>query len=123
GWGQCVTDLAIAGYLAVATGRGLVADLRKIGTGWLARTAARRDSRVWQVLGLLMRHPVINAQLLVRELGVAGRNVYRYIEPLVRAGILTEFTDRKRHRAWRSTEVLAALDAFAARAGRRTIHR
>jgi len=118
-----VTQLANAGFLAVANGRRLVAELRQIGNGWRSRISARRDSRVWQVLGLLMRHPVINAQLLVRELGVAGSNVYRYIEPLVRAGILTEFTDRKRHRAWRSTEVLAALDAFAARAGRRTIHR
>src|SRR5690606_21710777 len=117
-----VTQLANAGFLAVANGRRLVAELRQIGSVWRSRISARRDSRVWQVLGLLMRHPVINAQLLVRELGVAGSNVYRYIEPLVRAGILTEFTDRKRHRAWRSTEVLAALDAFAARAGRRTIH-
>jgi len=35
--------------------------------------------------------------------------------------VLTEFTDRKRHRAWRSTEVLSALDAFAARAGKRRL--
>jgi hypothetical protein len=34
-------------------------------------------------------------------------------------GIIAEFTDRTRNRAWRAPEVLGALDAFAARAGRR----
>jgi hypothetical protein len=38
---------------------------------------------------------------------------------LTEAGIIVEFTDRTRNRAWRAPEVLAALDGFAARAGRR----
>jgi len=46
--------------------------------------------------------------------------VYRYLEPLERAGVLTEFNDMRRNRAWRSKEILGALDAFAARVGRRT---
>jgi len=118
-----ITQLANAGFLAVTNGRQLVEELREIRRGWRSRVSARRDSAVWRVLGLLLRHPVVNAPLLASHLGVAGSNVYRYIEPLVRAGILTESTDRKRNRAWRSDEVLVALDAFAARAGRRTLHR
>ncbi|HEX5598585.1 MAG TPA: Fic family protein [Micromonosporaceae bacterium] len=116
-----VTQLADAGFLAVTNGRRLVEELRQIRTGWESRISARRDSAVWRVLSLLMRHPVVNAQLLASELGVVHSNVYRYIEPLVQAGVLAEFTDRKRNRAWRSVEVLAALDAFAARVGRRSI--
>ncbi|MDQ7908953.1 helix-turn-helix domain-containing protein [Phytohabitans sp. ZYX-F-186] len=108
-----------ASFLAIANGRRLVIELREIRNGWRGRVSARRDSRVWQVVDLLMRHPVVNAGLLAGELGVADRNVYRYIEPLERAGVLTEFTDRRRHRAWRSPEILTALDGFAARAGRR----
>jgi hypothetical protein len=42
----------------------------------------------------------------------------RAIGPLVDAGILTEFTGLARNRMWQSREVLAALDAFAARARR-----
>jgi hypothetical protein len=68
-----------------------------------------------------MRQPVINGRLLTRELGIAASNVYRYIDPLVRTEILVEFTDQKRNRAWRSTEILAALDGFATRAGRRRL--
>jgi hypothetical protein len=74
---------------------------------------------VWRAADLLLRHPVVNAQLLSDELSIALPNIYRYIEPLERAGVLTEFTDRTRRRAWRSAEVLSALDDFAARAGRR----
>lgn len=35
------------------------------------------------------------------------------------AGVVVEFSDRKRHQLWRAPEVLDALDRFAVRAGRR----
>jgi hypothetical protein len=41
------------------------------------------------------------------------------IAPLAEAGVLTEFTGFTRNRMWQATEVLTALDDFAARAGRR----
>lgn len=70
---------------------------------------------------LLLRRPVVNASLLAAELGIIASNVYRSIDPLVKAGVLIEFTDRRRNRAWRTPEVLAALDAFAARSARRRL--
>jgi Fic family protein len=116
-----VRQLAQASFAAIANGRRLVTELREIRGDWKARVAARRDSAAWQVAELLMRHPVVNAQLLARELGIGANNVYRYIQPLVAAEVLTESTDQKRNRAWRSNEVLIALDAFAARAGKRRL--
>lgn len=41
------------------------------------------------------------------------------MRPLVVAGVLVEFSDRKRNQLWRAPEVLDALDRFATRAGRR----
>jgi hypothetical protein len=41
----------------------------------------------------------------------------------VNAGVIVEFTDRTRNRAWRAPDVLGALDAFAERAGRRNLTR
>jgi hypothetical protein len=41
------------------------------------------------------------------------------IAALANSGVLTESTGFKRNRMWQATEVLAALDEFAARAGRR----
>jgi Fic family protein len=116
-----VDRFAQAAFAAVTNGRTLVEELRGIRLSWHPRIQARRNSRVWQVADLLTRHPVINAALVAAELSIAVPNVYRYIEPLEAAGILTEFTVQKRNRAWRATEILTALDDFAARAGRRTI--
>jgi Fic family protein len=116
-----VRQLADASFAAVANGRQLVLELREIRSSWNERVSARRDSAAWRVADVLLRHPVINAQLLTHELGIAANNVYRYIEPLEQADVLTEFTDRRRNRAWRSTEILAAVDAFAARAGKRRL--
>ncbi|WNG89734.1 Fic family protein [Mycobacterium sp. ITM-2016-00317] len=114
-----IERLSEASLLAVANGRRLVADLRSIRGEWNSRIVARRDSAVHRVADLLVKHPVFNARLLERELGIRTGNARRYIDPLTEAGVIVEFTDRGRNRAWRAPEVLSALDEFAARAGRR----
>lgn len=116
-----VERLSGASVLAVANGRRLVNDLRSIRAGWESKITARRDSAIHRVADLLLKRPVINAQLLQRELGISTGNARRYVDPLTEAGIIAEFTDRTRNRAWRAPEVLGALDAFAARAGRRRL--
>lgn len=108
-----------ATVLAIANGRQLVADLRDIRETWNDMITARSDSAVWKVADLLTRRPVVNAALLAQELGIASTNAHRYLNPLTEAGILVETTHGPRNRVWRSPEVLAALDAFAERAGRR----
>lgn len=118
-----VRNVAEAALSALVNGRELVEELRAIRAGWNERISARGDSAVWRVAGLLLRHPVINARLVAGELAIATRNAYRYIEPLEEAGVLTALTDKKRNRAWGSDQVLIALDAFAARAGRRAAAR
>lgn len=108
-----------ASVLAIANGRQLVADLRAIRESWKGVITARSDSAVWKVADLLSRRPVVNAALLAQELGIESTNAHRYLNPLAKAGILVETTSGPRNRVWRSPEVLAALDAFAERAGRR----
>lgn len=108
-----------ATVLAIANGRQLVTDLRDIRETWNDVITARADSAVWQVADLLTRRPVVNAALLAQELGIESTNAHRYLNPLAEAGILVETTNGPRNRVWRSPEVLAALDAFADRAGRR----
>lgn len=114
-----VLRVAEASFAAIANGRRLVRDLRAVRQDWDRRIAARSDSATWRVADLLLRHPVVNAALLARELGITANNAPRYIQPLETADVLVESTDRKRNRAWRAPEILEALDAFAVRAGRR----
>lgn len=108
-----------ATVLAIANGRQLVADLRHIRETWNDVITARSDSAVWRLADLLTRRPVVNAALLAQELGIESTNAHRYLKPLAEAGILIETASGPRNRVWRSPEVLAALDAFAERAGRR----
>ncbi len=114
-----IERVAEASVLAVANGRELVSELRHIRSGWNDVITARSDSAVWKVADLLIRRPVVNAALLAHELGIESTNAHRYLNPLTTAGILVEATSGPRNRVWRSPEVLAALDAFAERAGRR----
>ncbi|BBY57791.1 Fic family protein [Mycolicibacterium sarraceniae] len=116
-----VEQLSSAAILAVVNGRHLVGDLRKTRERWNEQITARRDSAVHRVADLLVRQPVFNALTLQRELGITTGNARRYVDPLVEAGVIVEFTDRTRNRAWRAPEILSALDAFAERAGRRTL--
>ncbi|OFB40948.1 cell filamentation protein Fic [Mycolicibacterium sp. (ex Dasyatis americana)] len=114
-----VERFAEATVLAIGNGRRLVTDLRDIRETWNDVIAARSDSAVWKVADLLTRRPVVNAALLAQELSIESTNAHRYLNPLAEAGILVETTNGPRNRVWRSPEVLAAIDAFAERAGRR----
>jgi Fic family protein len=114
-----VTQFADAAFRAVANGRELVDELRQIRQRWNNLITARSDSAVWRLVELLLRRPVVNARVIAAELDLDVGNIHRYVKPLVDARILAESLDVKRNQVWRSTEVLAALDSFAARAGRR----
>ena len=116
---QTLDRLTEAAFTAVVNGRRLVADLNALRADWQTRVRARKGTAVWRVADMLLRHPVINANLVSKELGIATPNVYRTIKPLIDAGILTVSHAARRDRVWRSAEVLAAADASAARAGRR----
>ena len=118
-----VMRFAEASFSAVVNGRQLVSDLHDARARWQTEIRARQDSVAWSLVDLLLRHPVIDAPTAQRELGVTAANTQRAIRRLADAGVITEFTDRKRNRLWQSTEILSALDAFAARAGRRGLTR
>ena len=113
-----VEQFARAAFAAVTNGRLLAAEIDAIRGEWSSRIKARRDAAAWRIAELLLRRPVVNRGVIAAELGIAPENTYRSLRPLVEAGVLVEFTAKRRHQMWRAPEVLAALDSFAARAGR-----
>lgn len=114
-----VEKLAEASFAGAANGRTLVGTLREIRRGWDDRLRVRRDAAAWRLADLVIRQPVLDGPTAAAALGSTPQNVLRAIDALVTAGILEEFTGSRRNRRWQSREVLDALDAFAARAGRR----
>lgn len=114
-----VNRLAEASFAAVANGRQLVADLQDIRDRWRDVIAARRDAVAWRLADLLLRQPVIDAAAVQSELDATSANAHRAIRQLTDAGVISEFSGRRRRRLWQASEVLTALDDFAARSGRR----
>ncbi len=116
-----IVELTVqACFRAIDNGRTLAAELAALRDHWRTQLAARRDSAVWRVADLFLARPVLDAAQVAAGTGLAVTNVHRHLERLTAAGVLTRFPLYRRAAAWRCDEVLSALDAFAARAGRRT---
>jgi Fic family protein len=112
---RAVVDAAMS---ATANGRTLVADLTLARARWEDITSARVGSAGRRLLDVLQRSPVIDAARASAALGMTSRNVQNGIDRLVADGILAPIGDARRGRVYEAPEVLAALDAFAARAKR-----
>jgi Fic family protein len=108
-----------AAQRAVGNARQLIEELDGIRSEWDARLTARRDSNAWRLLEVLLSRPVLDSATAARQLGIAQPNVYPPLRALVDAGIVTSKAEHQLGPFWRSDEVLAAIDAFAKRAGRR----
>jgi Fic family protein len=110
-----------AGY-AVVNGRQLVRDIRGIEDEWEARMRSlRSDAAARRVSVLAIAHPVLNSDIVGRELGVAPPTAFRALDALVERGVLKQASSKRRNRIWLAEPVLSALDDFAARAGRRKL--
>lgn len=108
-----------ATFRAITNGRRLADDLAEIREHWRTAIRARQDSGVWAAADLFLARPVLDAAQVAAALGIAVPNAHRHLDRLVEAGVVTSFPLYRRARGWRADAVLAALDAFAGRAGRR----
>jgi Fic family protein len=110
---------ADATFLAIDNAQHLVSDVNAVRESWNGRLKVRRESMMSRVLAFVARQPVLNATVLASHLGVPTTNVYRYVNALVDAGVLKSKQEYQGGTVYRNDEILAALDAFAARSGRR----
>lgn len=114
-----VRQVAEASFTGIGNGRRLVADLHETRAGWSSVVRARRGATAWRLADLLVGQPVVGSALVQRELHVPAMTANRAIDALVSGGVLTEVSGDRRGRRWAAVDVLAALDRFAARTGRR----
>jgi Fic family protein len=115
-----VERFAEASFDSVVNGRQLVIELRAIREAWNDAITSRRQATVWRALDVVVQHPVLDNALVQRELGVSVMGAEAAITELVGIGALDEITGGRRNRRYAAVQVLAALDAFAERAGRRS---
>ena len=115
-----VERFAEASFDSIVNGRELGAELSAIRVEWSESITSRRQAIVWRALDVAFRHPVLDNALVMRELGVSAMGAEAAISELVEIGALKEITGGRRNRRYAASAVLAALDAFAERAGRRS---
>ncbi|MDQ1555013.1 MAG: hypothetical protein QOI02_15 [Actinomycetota bacterium] len=117
-----ITAFTRAASYAVVNGRQLVRDIGKIETDWEDKMRGlRSDAAARRVSVLAIAHPVLNSDLVIRELSVAPPTAFRALDALVERGVLQAANSQRRNRIWLAEPVLNALDDFAARAGRRQV--
>lgn len=114
-----VSMMATASYAAINNGHQLVTDLRAVRHNWSERITARRGSGPHRLAALLISQPVVDMPMLQRMLGISDTAALNAIKRLVDVGVLTKISGRERYRKYAANDVLACLDEFAARAGRR----
>jgi Fic family protein len=114
-----VEAMSEASFAAIRNGRILEKDITEIAARWDSAVRARSHSSVHGLKSLLLRQPVVTIKLVASELGVSEPAADGSVQKLVDAGVLTQATAGRRNRHWQADEVLAALDAFGARARRK----
>lgn len=120
--GPIIAAFARAANYAVVNGRQLVRDVRGIEADWENQMRGlRSDAAARRVAVLAIAHPVLNYDLVAKELAIAPTTAFRALETLVDRGILQPANSQRRNRIWLAEPVLRSLDDFAARAGRRRL--
>ena len=115
-----VLQFAGAALVAVSRGHALVDDLADaLDAARKALSGIRADAAAWRVLPLLVGQPVINARYLTDHLGLNAVAAQRALDTLTSRGVLDEISGRRRGRRWAQPQMLAALDAYSRRFGRR----
>lgn len=114
-----VERFAESSVLAVDNGRRLAEDIRAVKDSYEER-AADAPTSVRRILELLPGEPAVTADMLAEYAGLSTATSYRAIERLQEAGILAPAGKIKGISIWVAPDILAALDNFADRAGRRS---
>lgn len=118
-----VNRLSEASFRAIANGRSLAEEITRIRGEWDSLITQRRNGAAWRVADLVLRQPVLDGAHVAQALSIPPNSARGALDHLTEAGILTEFTGFRRNRMWQSRQILDALEAFAARAGRRVAGR
>ncbi|GGL11160.1 Fic family protein [Curtobacterium luteum] len=113
------SSASLAGLRNAST---LAADIRGLQEQWGGRLAGlRTDATARRIARLSIEHPVLNARLAIERTGSSAPAVANGFAQLVDRGVLRPANSKQRNRVWVNDEVVEALDAFAARSGRRQV--
>jgi len=110
---------------AASAGLRLATELGEIRAEWLEAVHPRRGSAAAALLDALLRQPVVDIDslraLASPDASVADKNLYRAVDRLVDAEVLTEVSGGGRNRVWAALDVLDLLERFETSLGKRRL--
>lgn len=116
---QIVELIARSTVFAVGNSRALVKDIRSLREKWMKQVSGRRGSATAALTQMLAGQPVVTADTVAKATGVSLAAAYRAVQDHATAGVLVSGGKIRGAQSWSAPELLGALEAFAARAGRR----
>lgn len=115
-----VAEFSQAAFAGLTNARQLATDLHDLESSWTGRLSGlRSDAAARRLAVATMSQPVVNLRVATATLGVSQPAASNALDQLVDRGILSPGNSKRRNRIWVNQEVIATLDAFAARATRR----
>ena len=116
---------------AASAGLRLATELGEIRAEWVESVRPRRGSAAAALVDALLRQPVVDIDSLralvphgdpaAGQGAVADKNLYRAVDRLVAAEVLTEVSGGGRNRVWAALDVLELLERFETSLGRRRL--
>lgn len=110
-----VALIALSVKVGGIEGRTSVERITQLPAEWAETVEPRLGSTAQRLLAALYSNPVLTADTAAAIAGTAAPNVYKAMDQLEEAGIVTEITGRKRDRVWAASDVMAELDDLDAR--------
>lgn len=117
--GAIVERFTVAVNDSLTNARVLRRDVAQVREDVLA-TAERRTANLERLADFVVAEPAFNAQMVVDATGMPSATAYRLIGRLESSGVLREERKLGGEQVWTVPGTLAALDAFARRAGKRS---
>ena len=116
-----VERFAESTFSATENGRQLAEDIRAARAGIDASLPGNPSESLRSTIDLIVREPAITADMLMELTGQSSSAAYRSINLLETIGALKPSSHIKGRKVWVAPAVIAALDEFALRAGRRKL--
>lgn len=114
-----IEHFAAASARSARLAQAYVEAVRALQEQWRAQLRAsdgapRGDAAEWALIEVLPSHPVITAPVATAATGLVKTAIYRAIDQLVAAGVLSPLGEGRRNRAWEAVGLLPLIEGLDA---------
>lgn len=103
--------------IAVVIGVGMASAIDEVINSWHEVILERRGSAIFRLPGVLVEQPVVNAELVSKQLGITERAARSLIDRACEYGILTKMGNARRGVFYQASDLLDVLEEVVSKEG------